>query len=319
MSVMFGEVTATPRPDKGFPPARRQVLLHDHAGTGFPSWVSLINGGLPAGVVSFNGQGLELISPDVSTGTPNGQMIGASALNRLARPAGVGTGGWNKLYLEWEWYARVFRASSSVFSFTKGFEFGIDTADYGVYNAGGLGPGSLEPVAANRTLAMARCCIFDESNTTYYGGKWQITHGDASAPSYVDLKDVNNALISPTIQGYEALQVGMNYGKWIRQYTEQVFDLTGGGVSGATSAVLEGLRHNGVGFGSLAVGPIGYSTDTGVNPRANELKSASFVPATTTDAGFQGGLNIYTQIDNRSTQNSKAKLVVARVRVVAFS
>jgi hypothetical protein len=42
-------------------------------------------------------------------------------------------------------------------------------------------PGGLEPVAANRTLAMVRCCIFDESDTKYYGGKWQITHGAAQA------------------------------------------------------------------------------------------------------------------------------------------
>jgi hypothetical protein len=112
--------------------------------------------------------------------------------------------------------------------------------------------------------------------------------------------------------------VGMNYGKWVRQYTEQVFDLTGGGVSGATSAVLEGLRHNGVGFGSLAVGPTGYDPSILTNPRANELKTTALLPAQSTDAGFQGGLNIYAQIDNRSNQLSKAKLVISRVRVVAF-
>lgn len=311
MPLVYGEVDATVKPDRAFPPARRQVLLHDHAGTGFPSWVALVNGGAPAGVVSFNGHGLEIISPDVSTASPNGQMFGASALNRLTRPAGVGVGGWNKVYLEWEWYARVFRTAGSVFNFTKGFEFGIDTADYGTAGA--------QPVSANRTLAMTRCCIFDESDTTYYGGKWQITHGAAGSPSMVDLLDINGNKLSPTVAGYEPLTVAQNYGKWVRQYTEQVFDLTGGGVSGATSAVLEGLRHNGVGFGSLAVGPVGYEPNVSKNARANELKQTGFVPAQSTDAGFQGGLNIYAQIDNRSNQLSKAKLVIARVRVVAFS
>lgn len=311
MGLVFGQVDAVPRPDLSFPPARRRVLLHDHAGTGFPSWVALMNGGAPAGVVSFNGQGLELISPDVSTNTPNGQMFGASALNRLTRPAGVGrTGGLNKVYLEWEWSARVFRTAASVFNNSKGFEFGIDTADFGTAGA--------QPVNANRTLAMCRCTVFDETAVTYYGGKWQITHGDAAAPSMVNITDLSGNLASPTVAGYEALAVGLNYGKWVRQYTEQVFDLTGGGVSGATSAVLEGLRHNGVGFGSLATGPTGYDPNISTNTRANELKTVALLPAQSTDAGFQGGLNIYCQIDNRSNQLSKAKLVINRVRVVAF-
>lgn len=270
-----------------------------------------MNAGAPAGVLSFNGHGLELISPDVSTNSPNGQMFGASALNRLSRPMGVGkTGGFSKIYIEWEWYARVFRTASSVFNYSKGFEFGIDTADHGAAGA--------QPVNANRSLAMCRCTIFDESNTTYYGGKWQITTGSAGSPSMTDITDKDGNIASPTVTGYERLAVGMNYGKWIRQYTEQVFDLTGGGVSGATSAVLEGLRHNGVGFGSLAVGPTGYDSNIGTNAHANELKTTTLKPAQSTDAGFQGGLNIYAQIDNRSTQLSKAKLTIARVRVVAF-
>lgn len=312
-------VGAVLEPDGNFPPARRQVLLHDHAGTGFPSWVPLMNGSLPNGVVGFNGQGLELVSPDIATNAPNGQMVGCSALNRLARPAGVGNPkGLSRIYMEWEWYARIFRAGGSVFSFTKGFEFGIDTADYGVAGSGGGGSGGLEPVLANRTLAMVRCAIFDEGNVTYYGGKWQITHGAAGAPSYIDLTDSAGNLLSPTVPGYEALQVGINQGKWLRQYTELVFDLSGGGVAGATSAVLEGLRHNGVGFGSLAAGPTGYSRDADVNARAGELLKPGFVPAQSADANFQGGLNVYAQIDNRSTQLSKAKLVIARCRVVAF-
>jgi hypothetical protein len=305
MSMIFGQFEAV------YPTSRKRVLLHDHAGTGFPSWVPLMNGGAPAGVVSFNGQGLELISPDVSTNSPNGQMFGASALNRLARPAGVGrASGLSKVYVEWEWSARVFRTVTSVFNYSKGFEFGIDTSDYGTAGA--------QPVTANRTLAMTRCVIFDETAAAYFGGKWQITHGDATAPSMVNITDLSGNLASPTVAGYEELAVGMNYGKWIRQYTEQVFDLTGGGVAGATSAVLEGLRHNGVGFGSLAGGPTGYDPNLSTNPRANELKTTALLPAQSTDAGFQGGMNIYAQIDNRSNQLSKAKLVINRVRVVAF-
>lgn len=305
MGMIFGQVEAAG------PRSRRRVLLDDHAGTGFPEWVALMNGGAPAGVVSFNGQGLELISPDVSTNSPNGQMFGASALHRMARPAGADNrSGLSKLYIEWEWRARVLRTFSSVFQYSKGFEFGIDTADFGTAGA--------QPVNANRTLAMCRCVMFDESAATYYGGKWQITHGSAGSPSYVNITDLDGNLVSPTVTGYEALAVGMNYGKTIRQYTEQVFDLTGGGVTGATSAVLEGLRHNGVGFGSLATGPTGYDPNLSTNPRANELKTTALLPAQSTDAGFQGGMNIYAQIDNRSNQLSKAKLVINRVRVVAF-
>lgn len=376
-------VRAIAKPDLAFPPAREQVLLHDHAGTGFPSWDVLINGGAPAGVLSFNGQGLEIVSPDVSTGSPNGQMIGASALNRFTRPS-VGS----KVYLIFDWKLRVFRSASGVFTYTKGVQFGLDTADFGSAGSGGGGIGGLNPVGANRTLCMARCTLYDEGAATYYGGKWQITSGSAGAPAMVDLLDHNSALISPTTAGYEAMQVGMNYGKWLRQKTEMVIDLTPqtatraavtlsvtngstaatytGGTSpivgapvtgtsvapgtfiastdhagnvtlsqnatattatlaGASSgnatvvARLEGLRHNGVGFGSLAVGPVGYEPNVSKNARANELKQTGFVPAQSTDAGFQGGLNIYAQIDNRSNQLSKAKLVIARVRVVAFS
>lgn len=312
MGVLDSNVhQSIPRIDTHFPPSRRQLLLHDHAGTGFPSWVPLMNGGAPAGVVSFNGHGLELISPDVMTNSPNGQMFGASALNRLSRPMGVGQGGFSKIYVEWEWYARIFRTASAVFNYSKGFEFGIDTADHG-------SPSATQPALGNRTLAMARCCIFDESGPAYHGGKWQMCTGDAASPGWTNITDKDGKVASPVTPGYERLAVGMNYGKWIRQYTEQVFDLTGGGVTGATSAILEGLRHNGVGFGSLANGPVGYDPKIATNPRANELKTPGLVPAKATDAGFQGGLNIYCQIDNRSNQLSKAKLVIARVRVVAF-
>jgi hypothetical protein len=307
-------------PDTQFPPLERRVLAHDDAGTYFPEWVPLLNGSLPAGIIGAGGDGLELVSPDVTTAAPAGQIFGCSALRRLTRPAGVGKpGGLNKIYLEWEWYLRVFRSNNAVFTFCKGVQFGLDTADWGVAGSGGSGPGGLEPVAARRTLAMCRCLIFDEGNGDYYGGKWQITHGAAGAPSYVDLTDLSGNLLSPTVAGYEALQVGMNQGKWMRQHTEQVFDLTGAGVTGATTAVLEGIRHNGVGFGSLSGGPVGYSPDLIVNPRAAELLIAGFVPAQSTDVNFQGGLNLYCQIDNRSNQLSKATLVATRVRALAFA
>lgn len=373
-----------------FPSTRDQLLLHDHAGTGFPSWEPLINGGqAAAGSLSFNGRGLELISPDVSTSSPNGQIAGCSALHRLTRPNAQ-----SRVYMKFEWRARVFRTSAGVFSFSKGFEFGIDTADWGTASLGGTGSGGLEPVAANRTLAMVRCCIQDESNTTYYGGKWQINAGSAAAPSWIDLKDGSNNLISPTVAGYEALQVGMNYGKWLRQRTELVFLLTpvtvtaaspvtlsttasstavsytgavdpvaGAPVTGtsvslgtyiasvntaAKTAVLsvnatattntqagaaftastlvarlEGLRHNDIGFGSLA-GTSGYNNSVSTNSHANDLLnqqgvvSGTAIPAISQDQGFQGGMNIYTQIDNRSNQLSKAKLLIERAKVVAF-
>jgi hypothetical protein len=388
MGLVFGEVDATAKPDLSFPPTREQVLLHDHAGTGFPSWDVLINGGAPQGVVSFNGQGLEIISPDVSSASPNGQAFGAAALNRFSRPS---TG--LKVYLIWDWKFRVFRSNNGVYSYTKGLEFGLDTADFGTAGTGGSGLGGLEPVSANRTLCMARCALYDEAGV-YYGGKWQMNAGAASAPAMTDLKDLSNNLISPTVAGYERLMVGMNYGKWMRQKTEMVIDLTpqvvavtplmisvtnastaatftgttpisgapvigtsvpigtfvastgsgtlvlsqaatattatlaGASCSGATVvARLEGLRHNGVGFGSLAIGSTGYSTDMTANPRAQELTaqqavangSGILMPAISQDAGFQGGLNVYAQIDNRSSQPSKGKLLITRCRVGVFS
>jgi hypothetical protein len=390
MSYVVGEVTATHKPDFSFPPAGAKVLLHDHAGTGFPSWVPLLGGGTTAaGSVAFNGLGLELISPDIATNTPNGQAAGCSALSRLTRPAGA-----SRVYLQVEWTGRVFRTASSVFQASVGFEFGLDTADWGAAALGGIGTGGLEPTPANRTLAMVRCTMFDEGNTTYYGGKWQINVGSASTAHWQDLNDGAGNPISPTIAGYEQLLVGMNYGKVLRQYTELVLLLTpqsvtpaGGPVtltttSGSTSATytgstdplaggmvagtsvtkdtfinsvntgtktvtlsvnataststsagasytgatvvarIEGLRHNGMGFGSLA--GTGYDNNISTNTHANDLlaqqgTSGGYVsPACSRDAGFQGGLNAYAQIDNRSTSASKSKLTINRYRAVAF-
>lgn len=379
-----------------FPPAREQLLLHDHAGTGFPSWEVLGNGGAAAGVVYFDGQGLRLISPDVATGTPNGQSFGASALNRFVRPAGVTRGGFSRVYMLVDWKLRVYRSANQVYTYTKGPEFGIDTSDWGTAANGGSGPGGLGPTPGNRTLCMARCSIYDEVGT-YFGGKWQITAGQAGSPNYLDLKDSQNQLVSPTVGGYEELQVGMNYQKWLRQRTELVFDLTpvpiagapvvltvtsgsktasysgtqapvlggpvvgtsvasgtfveaanpgahtvtlsqnatgttstqaGASFSGAVvTARLEGLRHNGVGFGSLAVGPTGYSRDLTANPRAGELLAqqgtagagGQVTPALSQDVGFPGGMNAYLQVDNRSNQLSKSTLLATRVRVGVFS
>jgi hypothetical protein len=92
-------------------------------------------------------------------------------------------------------------------------------------------------------------------------------------------------------------------------------------------AAVEGLRHNGVGFGSLSGGARGYTVPVN-GQRSGELLTQmgvqtvggqpQCVPACSVDSGFQGGMNIYTQIDNRSNQPSKAKLVVPRVRVLSF-
>lgn len=390
MGYVFGEVDATLKPDTAFPPARERLLLHDHAGTGFPSWEPLINGGAATGVVSFNGKGLEIVSPDVSTNTPNGQAFGASALMRMVRPAAQ-----QKLYLIFDWTLRVFRSNNGVFTYTKGVEFGVDTADFGTAGTGAGGIGGVAPVAGNRTLCMARCLMYDEPNATYFGGKWQLTNGSAGAPGEFDLLDLGGNLIAPSVAGYEALAVGMNYGKSLRQRTEMVIDLTpqalaesqvalsvtsgsasatytggqvpivgsgilgtsvapgtfvaavntgtstvtlsqnatattsttaGASFSGATvTARVTGLRHNGVGFGTLA-GTSGYNDQIGSNAHANELiaqqatVSAAGItaPALSRDVGFLGGLNIYAQIDNRSTQASKSKLTLNRVRVGAF-
>jgi hypothetical protein len=391
MPLIFGEVDATEKPDLGFRPSRDQVLLHDHAGTGFPSWVGLLGGGATAhGSVAFANGGLELISPDVGTGSPNGQVAGCSALHRLTRPANA-----SRVYIQAEWTGRVFRTASSVFQACVGFEFGLDTADWGAAAVGGIGTGGLEPTPGNRTLAMVRCTMFDEGNTIYYGGKWQIGVGSASQAHWQDLLDGAGNPISPAIAGYEQLLVGMNYGKTMRQYTELVVLLTpqtvspaGGPItltttnsstsatytgavdpliggyalgtsltkdtfitavntgtktvtlsvaasaSTATSAGaayqgvtvvgrIEGLRHNGLGFGSL-YGATGYSNDPAVNTHTNDLLNQQgsnggyASPACSRDAGFQGGMNAYVQIDNRSNQASKSKMTISRYRAVAF-
>lgn len=306
MTLIFGEVDATPRTDTSFPPSRRQVLLHDHAGTGFPSWVPLMDGSTPRGICSFDGTGLVITSEHNHYGGVNAQFYNPLALTRLTRP-----GGFAKLYVEWEWSARVFVYYNAGAKWTgvKGWSLGIDTC--------GSASGA-QPAAGPRTLAFPRCVNYDEGTSTLHSGAWQITTGDATAPSFTYLTDKDGALASPVTPGYEGLTVGLNYGKAVRQYTEQVYDLSGGGVVGATTAVLEGLRHNGVGFGSLAIGGKGYDPNIATNPRANELKTVALLPAQTTDGQFQNGLNLMAQIDNRSTQDSRNTLWINRVRAVAF-
>lgn len=396
MGFIFGEVDSTAKPDKSFPPASADVLLDDHPGSGFPTWVPLLGGGLTsAGSVSFDGTGLQLISPDVGTNTPDGQAAGCSVLSRDTRPPVA-----QRIYIRTIWQARAFHVASSVFQASVGYEFGLDTSDWGDATVGGIGTGGLEPTPGNRTLAMVRCTQFDEGNTTYYGGKWQINVGSADQARWRDLLDYSGAKISPTTPGYERLLVGQNYAKTLRQYTELVVLLTpqvltpvtsggvtltvtsastafsytgsedpvlGGWVKGTSvgkdvyitgvntgaktgtlsvaasaststqagaayvgttiTARIEGLRHNGVGFGSLA-GASGYDRNTGTNSRANELLNQQGLymdsgtpcasPACTRDVGFQGGMNHYVQVDNRSTQVSKQTMWINRYRAVAF-
>lgn len=306
MGLVFGTVDATPKPDTSFPPARRRVLLHDHAGTGFPSWVPLFDSVTPRGICSFDGQALVITTGHEHFGGVNAQFYSSMALSRLTRP-----GGFTKLYVEWEWSARVFVyfAAEAKWTGVKGWSFGIDTCDSA---SGG------QPAAGRRTLAFPRCLNYDEAGAVLHSGKWQLTTGDAAAPVFTDLTDVGGNLASPITPGYEGLTVGLNYGKTVRQYTEQVYDLTGGGVAGATTAVLEGLRHNGVGFGSLAVGGVGYDPNIATNPRASELKTTALLPSRTLDGQFQNGLNLMAQIDNRSTTDSRNTLYIYRVRAVSF-
>lgn len=397
MSYVVGEVNSTSKPDKSFPPASADVLLDDHPGSGFPTWVPLLGGGLTsAGSVCFDGSGLQLISPDVSTGTPDGQAAGCSVLSRDVRPPAA-----QRVYIRAIWQARSFHVASSVFQSSVGYEFGLDTSDWGDATVGGIGTGGLAPTPGNRTLAMIRCTQFDEGETKYYGGKWQINVGSADQARWRDLLDYNGNKIAPSTPGYERLLVGQNYAKTLRQYTEivmlltpqQITPVTSGGVTltvtsastafsytgtdnpilggwvrgtsvgkdvfitgvntgaktgtlsvaasaststqagaayvGATiTGRIEGLRHNGLGFGSLAGGATGYDRDTATNPRANELLNRQGLyddagtpcaaPACSRDVGFQGGMNHYVQIDNRSTQASKQTMWINRYKAVAF-
>lgn len=303
MNYVFGEVASTPRTDTSFPPSRRQVLLHDHAGTGFPTWVPLMDGSTPRGLCSFDGTALIITSGHEHYGGTNAQYYNPLVTSRLTRP-----GGFNKLYVEWEWSARVYvyYTAGAKWTGVKGWSLGIDTSD---------GVAGAQPADSNRTLAFPRCVNYDEGTATLHSGAWQLTTGDAAAPGFTYLTNAAGQTISPVTAGMGALAVGLNYGKVLRQYTEQVFDLSGGGVAGATTAVLEGLRHNGKGFGSLLDG-VGYDPNIATNPEADSLKAT--VPAQCLDGQFQNGLNLMAQIDNRSTTDSKNTLCIYRVRAVAF-
>lgn len=284
MGVVFGQVDAVSAVDLAFPPRHSKVVLHDNQSTGFRSWAPLHDGNEPRGIGGFDGSALVLHSEDrASTGDNAAQFHTSSWLSRLTMPAGA-----TRMYLRWEWAARLWRGGN----FSKGFEFGLDTDDGGA-------PATFAPANGNRYLLMNRCCMFDEGETKYYGGKWQYTSGPVGTPALTDLTDAQGEKISPL--KYPRLGVGQNYGKVLRQYTEQVLDLS--------AFRFSGLRHNGIGFGSLPTGG-------GYNPANTDF--AGFVPANGVDQEFVNGCNIYTQIDNRSTQPSKQTLYIYDVLAVAF-
>jgi hypothetical protein len=272
-----------------FPPRHSKIICHDNASTGFPTWAPLFDGSQPRGAGCFDGRALQIMSEDRPTTGDNAAQFHTSAwLNRLTWPAGA-----TKIYLRWEWGAEIFRGTN----FTKGFAFGLDIDDGG-------DPGNFAPANGRRKLMMMRCTMFDESETKYYGGKWQYQTGDANAPSFADFTANSGAdKISPF--AFPRIGVGQNYNKLLRQVTEQVFDIS--------ALKYEGLRHNGIGFGSL---PDGSGHNAAVNTKNTNMPSVS--PAASIDDQFVNGFNIYAQIDNRSTQPSKSKLYIYDVLGVAF-
>lgn len=266
-----------------FPPRYSQVIAHDNASTGFRSWVPLHDGNEPRGMGGFDGSALVLMTEDrPSMGDNAAQFHTSGWLNRLTLPAGA-----DRVYLRWEWAARLWRGST----FSKGFEFGLDTDDGGV-------PGSFAPANGNRYLMMNRCLLYDEAEAIYYGGKWQHTSGAVSSPGWTDMTDSVGEEITPF--KYPRLGMGQNYGKVLRQFTEQVLNVN--------TFQFEGLRHNGVGFGSLPTGG-GYTEQTAFT---------GVGPASGTDDEFINGCNIYAQIDNRSNQPSKQTLYIFDSLAVAF-
>lgn len=272
-----------------FPPRYSQVLLHDNGATGFRNWAPLFDGNQPRGAGCFDGNALQIVTEDrPSTGDAAAQFHTSGWLNRLTWPAGA-----TKVYLRWEWSSEIFRGTN----FVKGFAFGLDVDDGG-------DPGTFAPANGRRKLMLMRCTMFDESETKYYGGKWQMQTGDAAAPAFTDVT-ANSGVDKVSPFAFPRLGVGQNYNKRLRQVTEQVFDIV--------TMKYEGLRHNGIGFGSLPDGT-GYTPTAPV--KATNLSTTA--PAATTDDQFVNGFNIYAQIDNRSTQPSKAKLYIHDVTAVAF-
>jgi hypothetical protein len=275
--------------DLSFPPENSRLILHDNQATGFRSWVPLHDGNQPRGMGGFDGSALVLMTEDRPAWGDNAAVFHTSAwLSRLTVPAGA-----TRIYLRWEWAIRVWRGGP----FSKGPQFGLDIDDGGP-------PTSTAPAQGIRYLMMQRCTLFDEAGT-YYGGQWQYQSGLAAAPAVSSLRDHEGDLISPF--KYPRMGVGQNYGKVLRQYTEQVINVE--------TFRYEGLRHNGIGFGVLPTGG-GYAPDVATNPRANEL--IGFVPASGVDAEFINGCNVYCQLDNRSNQPSKGTLYVYDVLAVAF-
>lgn len=276
-------------PDTSFPPAYSRVILHDNQSTGFRSWVPLHDGNQPRGMGGFDGSALVSMTEDRKAWGDVASVFHSSGwLSRLTLPAGA-----SRIYLRWEWAIRLWRGDN----YSKGPSFGLDTDDGG-------DPGTFAPAHGRRYLLTNRCNLFDEAGV-YYGGKWQASSGGVTAPGMADLKDHEGDLISPF--KYPRMGVGQNYGKVLRQYTEQVLNVV--------DFRFEGLRHNGVGFGSLPTGG-GYAPDAASNPRADELTGV--VPSAGIDDGFINGCNIYFQLDNRSNQPSKGTLYVYDVLAVAI-
>jgi hypothetical protein len=273
-----------------FLPGAAHVILRDNQATGFRSWVPLHDGNQPRGMGGFDGSALVILTEDRPAVGDNASVFhGSGWLSRLTLPAGA-----SHIYLRWEWALRIWRGAG----YTKGPSFGLDVDDGGE-------SGNFAPADGRRYLLTHRCNIFNENDGIYYGGRWQYPTGVVATPSTADLRDHDGDLISP--HKYPRLGVGQNYGKVLRQYTEQVFDVV--------EFRHEGLRHNGVGFGVLPAGG-GYDPDPGTNPRAGEL--TGHVPASGVDAQFVNGCNVYVQLDNRSNQPSKATLYVYDVLAVAF-
>lgn len=272
-------------------PITGRTLLNDNYATGFRSWIPLYGPNQPKGMGGFDGQALVLMTEDRPSYGDNAAVNHTSAfLSRLTMPPEP------RIYLRWEWGIRIYRGGN----FSKGPQFGLDTDDGGT-------PQNVAPATdAHRIMMMMRCMMFDEANATYYGGKWQYQANDALHPDAADMLDFEGDLISPF--KYPRLGVGQNYGKVLRQYTEQVLNLQ--------TYRFEGLRHNGVGFGVLPSGG-GYDPNPDTNARANEL--TSLVPCSTIDTDFANGCNVYVQLDNRTGQKSKGTLYVYACQVVALS
>jgi hypothetical protein len=292
--VITTDPPATPPPIRARKDAtvvEGRTLLYDDFTTGFRTWVPLHDGNQPRGMGGFDGSALVFMTEDKPAwGDPSSVFHASAWLSRLTLPPEP------RIYLRWEWAIRLYRGTG----FSKGPSFGLDTDDGG-------DPSTWAPADGRRHVMMQRCAMFDETAPgTYYGGKWQTTTGTTAASTTVDMLDYQGDLISPF--KYPRLGVGQNYGKVLRQYTEQVLNVQ--------TFKFEGLRHNGVGFGVLPTGG-GYDPNPDTNARADEL--AGLTPPYGIDAEFVNGCNLYVQLDNRSNAPSKQTMYLYVCEAVAFA